>query len=44
MARSYDPAVIRERRVYGLAVDAAEAERWYAKARKLYSSKVLAQP
>jgi hypothetical protein len=44
MARSYDPAVVRTLPVYGLAVNAAEAERWYAKARTLDSGKVLAQP
>jgi hypothetical protein len=44
MARSYDPAVVRKLPVYGLAVDAAEAEGWYAKGRALDSGKVLAQP
>jgi outer membrane biosynthesis protein TonB len=44
MARSYDPAVIRKLPVYGLAVDAAEAERWYAKARAFDAGKVLGQP
>jgi hypothetical protein len=44
MARSYDPTVVRKLPVYGLAVDAAEAERWYAKAHALDSGKVRSQP
>ena len=38
LAASYDPAVLRELRVYGFAADVALARAWYEKARELGST------
>ena len=44
MAQSYDPAVVRKLPVYGLAVDGAEADRWYAKRVRSIRSKRSLSP
>jgi TPR repeat protein len=43
LAQTYDPEVVRKLPVYGLPVDQAEADAWYARARELESGKALAQ-
>jgi hypothetical protein len=38
LATTYDPAILRERKVYGFAADVAMARSWYEKAKEFGSA------